>query len=346
MLGLGKDQDKRPKCFFAHTVLPQYIDDKQPPTKKRPFSTVYAQAFNHTLDLIVPASVAPQIQHALETSVGEPQYCKVHLKLADILTGDFFNYYMKSGNIALRSEGREGLDTTFSLSDGVLRIELDRATYERAGLQGQPIQDFGRRHIKSRFAVTLNLRLPSMVKGKKGFDRVLWAAQNVFTDALTWLFYDLRSPSQQDSGPIKDFQPFHRTVTPEVVTMDSVRVPAFPDRIEEGGDVGAVEVTELLEWLTLVCLDSPRVKDNDDIDSYLSRYEVPRFGAGEKQPEAMDLLKLRWHGFMPSIWVAKAFAAALKGSGDEWFAMQVCGFEDKSHMILKRDGKTMSWDCC
>lgn len=38
--------------------------------------------------------------------------------------------------------------------------------------------------------VELNLRLPSMLHGKKGFERIVWAFKNVLSNAVTWLFYD------------------------------------------------------------------------------------------------------------------------------------------------------------
>lgn len=252
--------------------------------------------------------------------------------------------FIFAGNILLLAEGRPGFDNTFSLTDGILRIELDKPTYERAGLQGQVIPDHGRRHVKSRYAITFNLRFPSMVKGKSGFDRVIWAAEHVFTDSLTWLFYDLRSPKEQGSGPIKDFQPFLRSSEPETLHMEDVLVPSFPDKFEDE-EQSQVEATELLEWLSLVCLDSPRVRQGDKIDAFLSRYEVPDLQANGPDPKSVNIVKLHWHGFMPSAWVAKIFTAAIKASGDEWFAMQVCGFEAKNHVILKRDGKTLTWEC-
>jgi hypothetical protein len=39
--------------------------------------------------------------------------------------------------------------------------------------------------------VEINLRLPSMLHGKKGFDRVVYAFKNVLTTPVTWLFHDL-----------------------------------------------------------------------------------------------------------------------------------------------------------
>jgi hypothetical protein len=39
--------------------------------------------------------------------------------------------------------------------------------------------------------VEINLREPSMLHGKKGFDRIVYAFKNALTDSVTWLFCDL-----------------------------------------------------------------------------------------------------------------------------------------------------------
>lgn len=55
-------------------------------------------------------------------------------------------------------------------------------------------------------AVELDLRLPSMVLGKKGFERIVWAFKNVLNSAVTWLFYDFnarRESSAADKGKDK-----------------------------------------------------------------------------------------------------------------------------------------------
>jgi ribonucleases P/MRP protein subunit RPP40 len=67
------------------------------------------------------------------------------------------------------SEGRPGIDNLFSLQDGkgtmsifpafdyklsfagVLRLELDKESYQRCGLQGQPVPGGGRKHMKTRY---------------------------------------------------------------------------------------------------------------------------------------------------------------------------------------------------
>lgn len=61
------------------------------------------------------------------------------------------------GNILMISEGNRHVNNTFRLADGILSIQLDKPTYERAGLQGKPIPSLGRKHIDARYG---NLPLP------------------------------------------------------------------------------------------------------------------------------------------------------------------------------------------
>jgi ribonuclease P/MRP protein subunit RPP40 len=89
------------------------------------------------------------------------------------------------------SEGQPGIQNTFWLKDSVLRLDIDKATYERCGLVGVAAPGSGRKHTKSRFRVELDLRLPSMQHGKKGFERIKWAFKNVLDESLAWLFVDL-----------------------------------------------------------------------------------------------------------------------------------------------------------
>jgi len=63
--------------------------------------------------------VYQKYQEKILQSHGNPQYAKVHMKLKDIIEGDFFNQYIKTGTISMLSEGRPGLDNTYSLHDGM-----------------------------------------------------------------------------------------------------------------------------------------------------------------------------------------------------------------------------------
>lgn len=44
--------------------------------------------------------------------------------------------------------------------------------------------------------VVINLRLPSMLHGKKGFERIVWAFKNVLNHSVTWLFHDFEKLSE------------------------------------------------------------------------------------------------------------------------------------------------------
>ena len=57
-----------------------------------------------------------------------------------------------------------------------------------------------RRLLTVSSVVELNLRLPSMLHGKKGFERIVWAFANVLTQSMAWLFYDLEDTPGMDKG--------------------------------------------------------------------------------------------------------------------------------------------------
>lgn len=59
-------------------------------------------------------------------------------------------------------------------------------------------------------AVEINLRLPSMLHGKKGFERIVWAFKNVLVNSVTWLFCDLSSePNYENEGLYSPLKPRH-----------------------------------------------------------------------------------------------------------------------------------------
>ncbi|KAK3056125.1 hypothetical protein LTR09_002631 [Extremus antarcticus] len=281
------------------------------------------------------------MRQALQDASSKLMYARVHMKLSELVSGEFFNQYIKTGNILMLSEGRAGTDHMFSLVDGILRIEVDKATFERMGLEGKPIPTAGRKHVKIRYAIELNLRLPSMVRGKKGFERILWAFKNVLDRSVTWLFYDLRSPTNI-SGPISTQQPLMKTIEVETQALSQVTVPQLP-QISEQEDYDVA--IELLEWVTLAAADSPRIRTQDTADSYLSRYQVPNIaGDAVEDVSTQDLARVRWHGFMPYQRVQDIYLAALRSSGDTWFAMNVYAFDGHAYTILENSHHTSTWE--
>jgi len=292
---------------------------------------------------------------------------------------------ISTGNIVMISQGKRGVDNTYTLREGtvkpmpypircrltsrqgILRLELDKATYERAGLTGKPIPSPGRKHAKSRFAIDLNLRLPSMVRGRPLFNRMVYAFENALTDSVTWLFYDLRNPGMENdqAGPLMGHAPFVRSVSPDVVYMDGTVAPCLSGEIGQG-DI--MEATELLEWIRLAMLDSPRLRRDDRIDPYLCRYQIPdltttphdegerattmnngdqtQTPAPQEEAEVIDLVSLRWRGFIPAQFVTRVYSHIIKAyKGQSWAALCVDGFDGDSYTILTRDGTAMTWEC-
>ena len=103
------------------------------------------------VDLLLPEDLYNKAWKSLEHRIGKYEYSKVTMSLSQLLEGDFFNTYIKAGNITMLSNGRAGMGNLHTLREGVLRVELPKEKYERAGLVGKPIPDGGRKHVSRRY---------------------------------------------------------------------------------------------------------------------------------------------------------------------------------------------------
>ncbi|KAF2189543.1 hypothetical protein K469DRAFT_561972 [Zopfia rhizophila CBS 207.26] len=365
MFEFSKNDGPHPKCYFTHSLLPNYIDPNPNniSTKKKPFSTFNSQRFSHTVDLILPEEIYEIVRNELEADRLKLRYARVYLKLEELLKGDFFTEYIKKGNIMMVSDGRPLVDNVFSLYEGVLRLELDRPTYERCGLQGRPIEDGGRKHRRARYVVEFDLRQSSMMHGKNLFSRLEWACKKVLNHGLIWLFYNFNpsSPEALKEGrePISLHHPFVCSIPPNPTTLNEVLMPKL--RVGELESLyEQEESTALLEWLHLVSVGSPRIQASDRIDAFLSRYEVPDFtDEGEGGPITKSLVRVRWKGFIPPQHVRDLFLMVKRnglggGNGEQdkenerWFALNVKAFGGYggSYTVMQFAGRdTLTWEC-
>lgn len=182
-----------------------------------------------------------------------------------------------------------------------------------------------------------------MVRGKKPFERMIWAFKNVLSHTITWLFYDLKR-STDGSGPISLHHPRIIKVEPTLGTISGVEVPKFPQELE--GDNHRL-ATELLEWLSLAMSSSPRIESHDNIDSYLSRYSAPYANDSASDPQdhnTQDLCSLHWHGLIPSIFIKYIFLAALKVSGTGWLGLSATSFDGRAYTFLQHQQNVMTWE--
>ncbi|OAL69634.1 hypothetical protein A7D00_6348 [Trichophyton violaceum] len=318
------------KCLISIGNLPVFVDPAQPPQKRAPFSAILGHAFNHKVELIIPRHVHEAAWISILGEIKPHQYARAIFPLSGLLEGEFFTKYIKIGNVLMISEGRSGIDNVYSLKDGVLTLELDKSTYERAGLVGKAIRSGDRKHIKSRYMVEINLRPSSMLHGKKGFERISWAFKNVLNNSVTWLFTDLSEPPSltDEDAPIKKYHPQIITLSPAEIMMEKVLVPPFGSESllpTEDRDALCGTCDELQEWLGLASLGSDRILASDSIDPYLSRYQVPQ----KDKCKTTDLVKITWRGLIPSSWVMMLLLSVLRKCGSKsisaghWFGLLV-----------------------
>ncbi|KAL4943342.1 hypothetical protein BDV06DRAFT_190024 [Aspergillus oleicola] len=311
MFGLEDDvASGHEKCYTTVAQLPQFIDPKQPPIKKAPFSAIQGHPFVHTVGVTMPKDVYTSIESSLDSKLQKLRYARLAMNLSSLLEGEFFNTYIKTGNILMLSQGRRGLDNTFMLHDGVLKLELGKEVYEKTGLTGKPIRTGGKKHTKERFLIELNMRLPSMLHGKKGFQRIEWAFKNVLNEPVPWLFFDLETPTGVSEGdtPIKRLNPEIRSCEPVQITHENITTPPFSNlNITNKTSESELRDTlgEVSEWLAMLSLSSKRLSADDDIDPYLCRYDAPEIGGDETKP--LDLVRLEWQGFIPPKWITQFF---------------------------------------
>ncbi|CAK7217308.1 hypothetical protein SCUCBS95973_003104 [Sporothrix curviconia] len=355
------------KCFFSHGAM-GHIDPAQPPAiesipsstlssslpastpgaphtarrLKKPWASIQALTFVSQVDLVLPRACADEVQaklaqRPLTASSLHQRYARVRMSLGQVLQGSFFTEYVKAGSILMLSEGRLGQDNVFSLKDGRLTLYLERETYERAGLVGKTHGAKGGRGLRPRWIVEFDLNEKAMWPGKSGFDRLLYACQNVFNTPVTWLFCSMFNAPAPD--PLDAFSPTWVTVEPAVTQHANIALPPLgrPASLLVGGGVGSDRleteeaVVELYEWLSLVRLGSPRVEAADTIDQYLSRYSVPSSGGETSETPVGDLCTLRWRGFFSPTWACQTLLDALVAmpfspSANAWLAMSVSGF--------------------
>jgi ribonuclease P/MRP protein subunit RPP40 len=185
-----------------------------------------------------------------------------------------------------------------------------------------------------------------MLPGKKAFDRLQWAFKNVLDYSLTWLFYDLRAPLTIDGevqGALAAHAPTIKVLEASPQPLPQTLCPSFQLSENTDDENAREEAAELLEWLSLTMMRSPRVQKGDSVDPFLCRYR-PAEGC-----TPVDLVHYQWRGFAPATFVLKVLLAVMKASSsaaaeDGWFALGGASFEGEGYMVLKHRGEVMTWN--
>lgn len=116
--------------------------------------------------------------------------------------------------------------------------------------------------------------------------------------------------------PIAAHHPISREALPIRTTRANVLIPPLPPVGWDSASpsVQQEETLDILEWLGMLTLGSPRIKADDDIDPYLSRYAVPNTIPNPEDsaaPITDNIATVRWHGFIPAAWVTKLLGTCL-----------------------------------
>ncbi|RDW71943.1 hypothetical protein BP5796_07977 [Coleophoma crateriformis] len=314
-----------------------HLDPKQPPVKRKPYAAILDHHFVQKVEILLPEELYEIIKGTLLTERLRPTYSRVILPLTAIVEGEFFTEYIKRGNILMFSEGRIGVDNVYTLREGALTLHLDKESYERAGLVGKPDVVTGKRGTRPRWVVEIDLRQPSMLHGKKGFDRIVYAFKNVLTTPVTWLFCDLAEDSPSPD-PLQPHFPTRITADFEALRFSAALPPLSPPAKMDTNHGEEFEdfAVETHEWLSLAALASQRINPTDNVDPYLCRYNPP------KPTTTKDLVKIVWKGFISPSWAHRKFVQALLTMPKNgWFAYSVASFgedwsgESKNCTILK-----------
>ncbi|KAI5808895.1 ribonuclease P 40kDa subunit-domain-containing protein [Peziza echinospora] len=331
---------------------------------REPKKIIRTHPFNKQVDFILPLEAYEQIKTELLATIspnGEPvmQYHRVRMTLAEILEKEFFNKYIKIGNVIMLSEGRIDTDDVYCLYDGKLRLSLTRESYERCGLVGKPAK-FGGGRKGHRWNLEFDLRSDKMMHGTKQLERLIWSFTEVLTGPTTFLFCDLTQlksyqPSSSKSTSstsalastttpnqncpiLQKLKSIPRPLSPQIHISEDLIVPSMrcPEGLAPQGETEYSReawrewAVDQLEWLGLVSLDADRIKAADTIDPYLSTYQVP-----EPLDTPMKIVRMRWRGLVPAQFIGDVWRRSrelLKSKNlpesVSWVALTAVGFEN------------------
>jgi len=134
-------------------------------------------------------------------------YAKVLMPLSDVLS----DHALRTGNHAMVSApcSPGANSVAMRLDCGTLTLDMPQTTYQRSGLTFPvtKMESGGRKHEKGsgRFRVEIDLRGPAMVKGRKGFERLVYASGNVegLREGRVWLFCEVGGRGRNGKGKRK-----------------------------------------------------------------------------------------------------------------------------------------------
>jgi len=133
-----------------------------------------------------------------------------------------------------------------------------------------------------------------------------------------------------DPDPLAPHGPATLASQPAIVEDICVSQPTLQPPaclMGEGNHAESEEfVTDIYEWLSLIRLQSPRIEAGDQIDPYLSRYQVP---GGTEECQSLRLCKISWRGFLTPSWARQILVdLILAAPSKTWLSMSMSTFSN------------------
>jgi ribonuclease P/MRP protein subunit RPP40 len=194
--------------------------------------------------------------------------------------------------------------------------------------------------------IKIDLGVASMVRGKKMFDRLVYAFTNVLVDPVRWLFVDLLQ-NHPDKIGLESVVPFKPTlIEANVVLLSGITVPAalvdaaYPDTSLKDVELEA----QLLEYLGLLFIHSPSTLATDNTDPSLCLYQVP-----DSPVVGKDLVHVNYRGLLPPSFVRKVLETTRQEESKTkttkaWWASRIASFDGKVHVMANTSrGMRLEW---
>ena len=82
--------------------------------------------------------------------------------------------------------------------------------------------------------------------------------------------------------------------------------------------------TEIYEWVSLLRLQSPRVLPEDNVDPFISRYQIP---GNPDQDQKQKLCRISWQGLVSPIWSRNTLIDIIRAvPSQSWFSLSTSEF--------------------
>ncbi|KAH6564658.1 hypothetical protein BASA60_010209 [Batrachochytrium salamandrivorans] len=244
-------------------------------------------------------------------------YCS-SLPLLFLISPEFIEKHVRTGStLAQSTHAMAELEDTVSLvHPGLLVLSLTKDTYESAGLTGLSCKADA---SESRHVVTIDLLHKNFTAGNKLYDRVTWSFTHVITVKFDFVMASIADASLDPMISLGDITcrpiEFPEDAAPVLIKsvrtvshMNNVFIPNLSAGLINGfksshDDTSRCAI-ELLEWIGMACIESPRLNALDTLDPFIAQvrlYEPALVGS---------VASICWSGFIPPVFIHSIIASA------------------------------------